>query len=105
MTLNTKERARIEAAINELKAILAEDDKPKTYAQQTNGVLSPVVDVSEDWVAIEIAMQVLGLTWQSPRILAYLDACAKRSGKPVDKRYLSADAIATLRKNLEGAIA
>lgn len=105
MALTAKERARIEAAINELKTILSDDEKPKTYAKQNEGILSPLVEVGKDWEEIDSLMAQLSLTWESPRITTYLEACAKRIGKPADKKYLSADAIATLKAKLKEAIA
>lgn len=95
MPLSPKQRSLIENTIAQLQEILREDSLPK----------APIVDCSDDWVAIEGAMAQLGLTWDSPRITAYLEAASKRSGKPAGKKYLSVEAIKALRDKLEGAIA
>ncbi len=105
MKLTPIQRARILSVIQGLNSILDDDDRPRTYALQTDTPTAPTVDVSDDWAEIEAALERLKLTWKSPRIVAYLEAVAKRTGKPADKQYLSAEAIKTLRNKLEEAIA
>ena len=61
----------------------------------------PIVDVSTDFVAIEQIMERLGLTWESPRVVAFVEKVNAHEGKPADKRYLSPYAIAALKKKLE----
>lgn len=102
--LTPEQIQHIQNAIKELQALL-DADTPKTYALANDDPSASVVDVSDDWAAIEAAMERLELTWESKRITDFLQAVSKRTGKPSDKRYLPAAAIKTLRKKLEGAIA
>lgn len=91
MTLTPIQRSRIEAVIQGLQALL-EEDKPQ-----------PIVDTSTDFVAVEETMARLGLTWQSPRVVAFVTKINARENKPADKRYLSPYAIAALKAKLEAA--